>query len=354
MLRLMWRRKGRHPKSSLMADHIPYPKIAESTRHWSLRDDQQRELDRASWIVTEKLHGANLCLICDGQRVQGAKRKALLTPGEPFFNAQRVIARLTGPILALFERLAALYPKLQHIALYGELYGGAYPHDEVPPIKGLEPVQTGVWYCPQVDFCAFDLSIKLENHPPRFRDWLEALPLIEACDIMAAQPLAQGSLGELAEYPTVFDSTIPARHGLPPLPEPNWAEGVILRPTLELLLNTPQGPLRPLFKRKNPRFAEDARYHQAQAWGARDMPSEPLAFIEWTMRAMLNPNRVAAAISKVGPPQDQAQRDALAHALVEDIWDDLTREHDALLATLSSEDHLLLRAVLYDEAALAL
>ena len=103
-----------------------------------------------------------------------------------------------------------------------------------------------------------------------------------------------------------------------------------------------------------PRFAEDARYHQAQAWGARDMPSEPLAFIEWTMRSMLNPNRIAAAVSKVGPPQDQAQRDALTSALVEDIWEDLTREHDALLATLSSEDHLLLRAVLYDEAALAL
>lgn len=337
-----------------MAEHIPYPKIAESARHWSLRDDQQRELDRASWMVTEKIHGANLCLICDGRHIQGAKRKALLTPGEPFFNVQAVLARLNRSVLALFTRLATLHPQLESIALYGELYGGAYPHEEVTPLPALEPVQTGIWYCPQVDFCAFDLSITLQGQPPRFMDWPEALTLIEASEIMGAQPLAQGSLGELAEYQTSFDSTIPARHGLPALSEPNWAEGVILRPTTELVFDTPSGPLRPLFKRKNPRFAEDARYHQAQAWGARDMPSEPLALIEWTMRAMLNPNRVAAATSKVGPPQDQSQRDALTHALVEDIWEDLTREHGALLGALSTEDHDLLRAVLYDEAAFTL
>ena len=34
--------------------------------------------------MTEKLHGANLCVLIQGQRLQPAKRKALLAPRRPW------------------------------------------------------------------------------------------------------------------------------------------------------------------------------------------------------------------------------------------------------------------------------
>jgi len=43
--------------------------------------------------------------------------------------------------------------------VYGELYGGAYPHPSVFAVPDLIPVQRGVWYSPQLSFLAFDLLL---------------------------------------------------------------------------------------------------------------------------------------------------------------------------------------------------
>ena len=125
--------------------HEPYLKIVETSTAWGLDEAEQRVLDRCAWLMTEKIHGANLCLMTRGAEVRAAKRKALLRPDEPFFNVQEVVAIAQRPLSALFAHMRAQDAEVVGVAVYGELYGGHYPHPEVAPREGLEPVQTGVY-----------------------------------------------------------------------------------------------------------------------------------------------------------------------------------------------------------------
>ena len=47
--------------------YFPYEKIADTLDAW-LGDDEAayRALRGATWIATEKIHGANFCLVTDG------------------------------------------------------------------------------------------------------------------------------------------------------------------------------------------------------------------------------------------------------------------------------------------------
>ena len=164
---------------------------------------------------------------------------------------------------------------------------------------------------------------------------------------MYAQALHVGSLDDAMAYSLDFNSTIPARLGLPQL-EDNLAEGVVIKPTRAFTIETPKGPIRPILKRKHPQFAEDHRYHQAQP-PTQTGHVDPMVEVEWAMHTMLNINRIQAAISKEGRPTNEAQYQALYRAVVEDIWADLHSAHPVALAKLSAPDIELLRAVLWDD-----
>lgn len=51
---------------------------------------------------------------------------------------------------------------LEKIFIYGELFGGEYPHPEVNPVSGVQAIQTGVYYSPRIEYCAFDIAV-VEN-----------------------------------------------------------------------------------------------------------------------------------------------------------------------------------------------
>ena len=57
--------------------------------------------NRAEWVVTEKIHGANFAMVSDGVAIRAAKRKAFLSPGEDFFDHEAVLARLSPAVLRL-------------------------------------------------------------------------------------------------------------------------------------------------------------------------------------------------------------------------------------------------------------
>jgi hypothetical protein len=40
----------------------------------------------------------------------------------------------------------------RQLSVYGELFGGSYPHPFVPVEEAVSAVQTGVWYAPDVEF----------------------------------------------------------------------------------------------------------------------------------------------------------------------------------------------------------
>src|SRR5437016_8038652 len=111
-------------------EFAPYDKIAER-----LEADEaaHRALARVPWVVTEKLHGANLALLSDGDEVRAAKRKALLEPGDEFFGWQAIVARFADPIRALAKAALAADAAAISVIVYGELFGGGYPHPDVAP-----------------------------------------------------------------------------------------------------------------------------------------------------------------------------------------------------------------------------
>ncbi|MBH25217.1 MAG: RNA ligase [Myxococcales bacterium] len=332
-----------------------YHKIAESAGGWRLSEADTRALNKVPWVVTEKIHGANFSFLTDGRELRCAKRKALLGSDESFFQHEAVLARHQGAVSLLFERLQAEREEIEVIQLYGELFGGGYPHPDVPPVPDVYPIQTGVWYAPGVRFCAFDVALTLQSGERVFLAYDEMTALLEELEIPCAEPLMIGSLGDCLEFPVRFSSTIPALLGLPPLPDDdNLAEGVVLKPVPFVEVETEGGPLRPILKLKIAEFSEDDRYHQARPWPKRDEQGAGYALdlLEWEMMARVNVNRLDNAISKIGRVEgaDDPRRAELLSLFVEDVWEDLAVAHADELGCVRAEERELLRAVLLDEA----
>lgn len=305
-----------------------YEKIAESPREWRLDEAGFRLLGRQRWVVTEKIHGANFCLLSDGATLACANRRRLLGPGDDFFGHLGVVGRLRPAALEL-----ALAVRRRHGAdfalIYGELFGGGYPHPAVAAAPGAQPVQTGVWYAPAAEFCAFDLALGWRDRPRRYLGYGEALELFAAAGLFCAEPLLVGGYAQAMAYAERFESTIPRRLGLPPLPRPNLAEGVVIKPLEALLVDGPRGPLRPVLKKKIAEFAEDRRFHQAarpHAAPAGQSAADALAFAAFNL---ITENRLLAAFSKIGPrrPGQPSRGAELFGLLVDEVLDALRETH---------------------------
>ncbi|MCB9703853.1 MAG: RNA ligase [Myxococcales bacterium] len=336
----------------MASEHIPYDRIPEGTDAWIGDPAALRRLDRLRWAVTEKIHGANFCLVVDEDGVQAAKRKALLGEGDAFFNFQEVRLRHAASALALHDELRAGDPAIVRTFVYGELFGGAYPHPDVAPVAGAQPVQTGVYYAPGVEFCVFDVAVAVVGER-RFLDFDEAIARARGQGFFVAEPLHVGSLREALDFPLGFDSTIPARLGLPPLARPNAAEGVVIRPLPAITLGEGAARSRPLLKRKIAAFAEDRRFHGASAWASPPIGAGPLALLEWTVDALLSEQRLESAISKVGRPApgDLEAMIEIEALVIDDLREHLERLEAAALARLAPAERERLGAAIRGGAA---
>lgn len=309
----------------------PYEKIPEGSGKWGLEEGVWRRLRRVSWVVTEKVHGANFAFLSDGTgAVYGANRRHVLREDEAFFGWQALRDAYVGAVREVVALVRASHPKIERVTIYGELFGGGYPHPEVTPVAGVQPVQTGVWYAPDLHFCAFDIAVEDGKGVRHYLAYEEALSLFKRAGLFAAKPLFVGTYEQAMEQPIRFDSTLPRLLGLPSLPAgSNLAEGVVIKPYQEVAGLA----IRPIVKRKIPEFAEDRRYHEAEKWqepssvangGALDM-------LKWEAYCHLTENRLNAARSKVG----EAEGQTLFLVFVEDIQAELRETQGQLLAGLT-------------------
>jgi Rnl2 family RNA ligase len=318
-----------------------YEKIPERMDEWGLDERAHRALARADWVVTEKVHGAHFVLVTDGREVRPAKRKAFLDPQDDFYGHAPVTARLTAPVLALFANQAQAFlsqGKLERLWVHGELFGGGYPHPQVPPVPDVQPVQTGVWYAPGVEFMAYDLGVEWKGYK-RFVDFDAAAAAAAAAGVPFAKPLFQGSMRDALAFPHRFQSTLPARLGLPPLAD-NWAEGIVCKPVPGQVVG-----VRPVVKRKIAEFAEDERFHQATA---RAVPVPGLDPVEWLVleaAAHCTENRLQSALSKAGPlkPGDGARAREVFGLMVADVLEALQTDHPAPMQSLGPASRKVLR-----------
>lgn len=290
-------------------EHRPYPKIPVPGL------TRAEALPAGAWVATEKVHGAHVQVACDGSRVFVGKRKAWLAPEEPFFGVQLLRPALEEAARVVADHLDA------PVRLYGELCGGGYPHEAVTPIPGLSPVQTGVWYCPQLVFVLFDVLV--ERGEGTFLAWAAVEALAEASGVPCAPRLGRGPRSELERLPVRYPTRAPATLGLPSIVD-NVAEGFVLRPDV----SAPPAA-RPAVKRKIPEFSED-RFGEGNAFD----PNRWLSLAELKILAswMVNPARLASARSKVGEDLGEIRAEVVFDVLV-----DLRSALPLALATLSAD-----------------
>ena len=306
------------------------------------------EPPNAEYIVTEKIHGANFSIVARPDGTVGfASRSGLLADTDNFFGMRsfELHTLLGRRAQALREGLVAQGVATADaiVTIYGELFGGGYPHPDVPSTKGARPVQKGIWYSPSLVFSGFDVLVA-----GAFLSFDVARKHALAAGFRYATPLHRGDLASCVNFEYRFVTKIPAELGLPALPaelnEPNWAEGIVVRPAIEpeFAPGTPlgqhtKGGGRRLVKIKIPEFSEKQYGYQKQ-WKAARLGDDAsgsggseMELIRYEMLAAINTQRLAAVVSKRGDtdPSDKAACRQLLNDLVADVVEEL--EADGLL-----------------------
>jgi Rnl2 family RNA ligase len=294
----------------LSIEHRAFPKIARTAPGAT----------GGEWVATEKIHGAHVVVGTDGTEVAIGKRRAWLRPGDAFFGWQVIRPLLEKGARSMHARLATR----STLWLYGELFGGGYPHPDVASIPGFVPVQTGVWYGPDLYFAAFDAVTMVAGHDAYLWGWDELVSLAAEAGLETVPLLGRGSRAEIESVPVRFETRIPARHGLPPIAD-NYAEGYVLKTAARSRADE-----RSSLKRKIPEFDED-RFGDSCPFD----PDRHLSFgeLKQLARAMVNDPRIASARSKAG-----TGRNAVIEEVVLDVMIDLGWMFPRRLKWLASDE----------------
>jgi Rnl2 family RNA ligase len=293
------------------------------------------------WVAMEKIHGSNFSFITDGNIISCGRRNSLLAEHESFYNYQVVREKYRQSILQLHQLLA---PHVLDdddddnssgtfvMTVYGELFGGIYPHEQVEDLGYLH-IQKGVYYCPQIEFSAFDISVTLNNQTTKWVNYHVCMDLFEKTGLFHSQPVAIGTLKEVLDYNISANSTIPSRLGLPPL-QKNQMEGIVVKSVEPIYTGRHQ--IRAIFKLKNRKFEEvnpkpaKTKYETAKE---EKQAKEDLAFSE-LQRYINNDNRVNSVGSKIGRiTSDNAIESG--EALFVDAFKDFMKDNEGLWHSLS-------------------
>ncbi len=323
-----------------MSDFSGYEKMPDSLKKIGLNESELSKLDKLKWVVTEKIHGANFSFSYENNTLQYAKRREYLAWGDDFFGFQLVVNTLESRIISLFEHLNTVIPGRRYI-VYGELFGGKYPHPEVPEAEHLQAIQTGVYYAPDIHFSAFDIGIVNDQGTKYYLDYETAVSYFEQFGIPYIKPLLIGRFNEALNFNIRINSPVPQQQfGLPEL-EQNLIEGVVIKPynlkNTELLSN------RPIIKLKNPEFDEEEKFHKAEKWSfIPDISSkaENLSFIIDELRTYVSQNRLESVISKVGALdiKNMLRISEIKSEFLQDVITDFNENNGNLLEELNNED----------------
>lgn len=282
------------------------------------------------WVVQEKVHGTNTSFLCDGVEVKMAKRTAMLEDDEKFYDFKELLERYRPKVLSLFSRIKSEDATVQSIAVFGEMFGGRYPHDAVKADRSVMLIQKGVCYTPVHEFYGFDIYLFGEE-TGRYLSVDEADRLFEAEGFFYAKSLFRGSLQEALQYPNAFPSKIPQWLGLPELPD-NICEGIVIRPVEPQYL---RNGTRVLIKNKNERFAEKKSVKKRNKIYAEPVPySEALQDLLAEMEAYVNANRLANVVSHIGEVSFPKDFGKVMGLFAQDALADFLKEHGGTYSAL--------------------
>lgn len=262
-------------------NYLGYEKIPLSSSRWKeIPKDKNMK-----WYVTEKVHGSCFCFIYfpQTQEIKFAKRSKLLRDDEYFFGFRDILGDLLPKLQHAFHlTLDIIRSPVTKIMIYGELFGGSYPNIS----SSYKPVQSGIYYSPNIHFYAFDISYEI-NEKEAYIDFERSIEIFRQSSLFFAEPLASyTNFQKAAQYKIGFNSTIPRKLGLPDIGA-NKAEGIVVR----------SGKGHYLLKIKIPEFSESK--YDDNDYDEKDQ-TDPIATFKRLAVTHMTENRLNNAISKVG------------------------------------------------------
>jgi len=144
-----------------MEEFKKYPSIENSYRQAFIEKIRLHGYGQEKYCITEKIHGCNTQItynVKDGTFIYGKRTEALLE-NESCYGVQDIFDSLRDKV-----RLVANYLGgeriLERIIVYGEVFGGSYPHPDVKKNNTAKRCQKGIWYSPNNEWKAFDIAYK--------------------------------------------------------------------------------------------------------------------------------------------------------------------------------------------------
>ena len=290
------------------------------------------------FVVQEKVHGSNVCFVTDGLTVGFGKRTGFVEAGEKFYDYEELLERYTPKVTSLFSIVKEAIPEIKTVTVYGEMFGGKYPHPDVKNNPKTIIIQKGVHYCPQHEFYAFDLYVSTPDSG-RFLSVDEINAFFEQGAFFYAKTLFRGTLEACLKYPNDSLSQISGWLCLPPI-EDNICEGIVIRPVTPLYLHN---GARVMLKSKNERFAEKkAVKKRTPKLFVEPSYSKGLNDLLPVVEEYVTENRLNNVVSKIGQVSVPKDTGKLIGLFSKDILDDFLKEHSSAYAIIEKSEQKIL------------
>jgi len=280
---------------------ISYSKIPLNSNEWNPAYKKIK-----LWYITEKIHGANLSFNYNVQNniLRYGKRNGLIEDNDVFFQYKNILPNTLPKILIIINYIKDNYPDVNDIIIFGELFGGSYPHSSVKINNSVKSIQKGIYYSPDLHFYAFDIMIN-----NKYIDYNIALDIFEISKILYAKPLKIcQSYEEAITYPIYFNTTIPSKFNLPEIPN-NYAEGIVIKSNTDRYIS----------KIKISKFSEKINNEKNENIESKSIKS--IKRYKYYAKLELTEQRLNNASSKIGVFEENKEQ--IYNELVNDILTEL-------------------------------
>jgi len=291
------------------------------------------------YVVQEKVHGANTSFICDGENIQFAKRTSFIESGENFYNYEELMEDYRDRVLTLSKDVMSQNPDVIQVTVFGEMFGGAYPLNNIKQNHKLKLIQKGVYYSPGHEFYAFDIYITNADGEGRYLPVAEANSLFEKHDFFYAKTIFEGTLDECLQHQNDFQSKISEWLGYPAI-EDNICEGIVIRPIVPMYLRNGS---RVMIKSKNEKFAEKKSIKKRVKLFEEPVPySNALVSLISEAETYVTEQRLANVISHYGEVKLPNDLGKLIGLLTKDALEDFLKEQGGSYACLEKSEQKIL------------
>jgi Rnl2 family RNA ligase len=297
----------------------------------SLIDTIKEEINSdEEWVVLEKIHGCNFSFthFVETNEILPGKRNGFLYENDQFYDYKQVfedirhsILKATDYIKCNSKTLFSNDETIEAVTIYGELFGGYYPNLNETTNK---PIQSGVYYGPNIMFRAFDISVRFETNKlsKKYLDWDICLKVFLHSGINYVPELLRGKFDEVLLDVETLITKIPDMLGLPPISD-NIAEGVVMKPIKTFYLKK-EG--RCILKKKSKKFLERPRKVKEIPKDAKE--SELNKLLQTNVIEYINNARFNNMISKIGIEESKKFQQKFLGLFVQDVLNDFTKDNE--------------------------